>query len=277
MKGFPKAMGPLFESRPLGSLLRPNPIKRLRATLKARRTKALYQEPTPKRAAADRRLYRLVLPLLKLHCKLWFGLRVTSEVADKSLLKGCILCINHVSLLDAPMVAIALWPEQVHFLTLPENGTAPVYGPLVAHLGSVFTGETLSETRFMFERAQEVLGAGDLLAIYPSGNLEPYHPGLLPFKTGAFRLAAMTKAPLVPVVLKQQTRFCINRLLGRPAFEVHIGQPVAVPHGRLSKGAVEVLEEQVRTAMAGALSGQDAPQIGGDEAQGTRKCQVDEA
>lgn len=277
MKGFPKAMGPLFESRPLGSLLRPNPIKRLRATLKARRTKALYQEPTPKRAAADRRLYRLVLPLLKLHCKLWFGLRVTSEVADKSLLKGCILCINHVSLLDAPMVAIALWPEQVHFLTLPENGTAPVYGPLVAHLGSVFTGETLSETRLMFKRAQEVLGAGDLLAIYPSGDLEPYHPGLLPFKTGAFRLAAMTKAPLVPVVLKQQTRFCINRLLGRPAFEVHIGGPVAVPEGRLSKGAVEVLEEQVRTAMEGALSGQGAPQIGGDEAQGTRKCQVDKA
>lgn len=277
MKGFPKAMGPLFESRPLGFLLRPNPIKRLRATLKARRTKALYQEPTPKRAAADRRLYRLVLPLLKLHCKLWFGLRVTSEVADKSLLKGCILCINHVSLLDAPMVAIALWPEQVHFLTLPENGTAPVYGPLVAHLGSVFTGETLSETRLMFKRAQEVLGAGDLLAIYPSGDLEPYHPGLLPFKTGAFRLAAMTKAPLVPVVLKQQTRFCINRLLGRPAFEVHIGGPVAVPEGRLSKGAVEVLEEQVRTAMEGALSGQGAPQIGGDEAQGTRKCQVDEA
>ncbi len=277
MRRFPKVMGPLVKARPFGIFSRPNPIKRLTATLKARRAKALYQEPTSQRAAADRRFYRLVLPIVRLHCKLWFGLRVTSEVADKSLLKGCILCINHVSLLDAPMVAIALWPHQVHFLTLPENGTAPVYGPLVAHLGSVFTGETLSETRLMFRRAQEVLGAGDLLAIYPSGDLEPYHPGLLPFKTGAFRLAAMTKAPLVPVVLKQQTRFCINRLLGRPAFEVHIGEPVAVPHGRLSKEAVEVLEQQVRTAMESALSGQDAPQTGGAQAQDARKYQVDEA
>ena len=120
-------------------------------------------------------------------------------------------------------------------------------------------------------------GARGGLAIYPSGDLEPYHPGLLPFKTGAFRLAAMTKAPLVPVVLKQQTRLCINRLLGRPAFEVHIGEPVAVPHGRLSKEAVEVLEQQVRTAMESALSGQDAPQIGGAQAQDARKYQVDEA
>ena len=79
------------------------------------------------------------------------------------------------------------------------------------------------------------------------------------------------------MVLKPQTRFCINRLLGRPAFEVHIGEPVAVPHGRLSKEAVEVLEQQVRTAMESALSGQDAPQTGGAQAQDARKYQVDEA
>ena len=259
------------------ALKHPASKKGLRAAIQRRRTQALYQEPTPKRAAADRRFYRCVVPILKLHCKLWFGLRVSSEVADKSLLKGCILCINHVSVLDAPMVAIALWPDQVHFLTLPENGLAPVYGPLVAHLGSVFTGETLSETRFMVKRAKEVLAAGDVLAIYPSGDLEPYHQGLLPFKSGAFRIAAMTKAPLVPVVLVQQKRPCINRLLGRPAFEVRIGEPIAVPQGRLSRQAVEELELQVRAAMKAALAGQNAPQIGGAQAQKAGEYQVDEA
>ncbi len=62
-------MGPLVKARPFGIFSRPNPIKRLTATLKARRAKALYQEPTSQRAAADRRFYRLVLPIVRLHCK----------------------------------------------------------------------------------------------------------------------------------------------------------------------------------------------------------------
>lgn len=192
----------------------------------------LFKEPTPRQERHQSRFYRFVRPILRLHCSLWFGMRVVREPGAPADLDGCVVVANHCCLLDSCMVACAVAPTQARFLALAENGEARVYGPIVRALGTIFTGETLGEARFMLHRCQEVLAQGDVLVIFPEGNLKFYNEDLQPFQDGAFRIALGNGAPVVPVTLVQDPNAqCLNRLRRRPGFELHIGAPVEPPGG----------------------------------------------
>ena len=80
----------------------------------------------------------------------------------------------------------------------------------------------------VFMRAKEVLAADDTLVLYPEGTRNT-ESGLLPFKSGAFRMALAGKAPVVPVgmvgvadVLPKGAAIPRNRLLS-----VAVGTPLA--------------------------------------------------
>lgn len=206
----------------------------------------------PFRRRLRRAFYRVALTLLAPFLKVQYGLRVTG--APTGDLSGCVVVANHACMLDAPMVAVAARPCRLHFMSLAENGTHPVYGPLVRALGSIFVEGGLAGGRRMVRRCHEVLDDGDALAVYPEGELTPYNRTVGPFKEGAFRIAAARGCPVVPVALVQRPdAVCLNRLLGRPGWELVVGEPVS-PDGPDARSSAAAMARAAHDFIAGALA-----------------------
>ncbi|MBO8085791.1 MAG: AMP-binding protein [Marichromatium sp.] len=90
------------------------------------------------------------------------------------------------------------------------------------------------------------LAAGCPLALFPEATFR-VRPGLLPFRMGAFALAAETAAPLVPVALDGTRELLAGARLFSPRrgrVRVYIGPPL-VPEGA-GWGAAVALREQAR-------------------------------
>lgn len=113
----------------------------------------------------------------------------------------CVLVANHASYLDGIMLLAAL-PRQFCFVAkreLKENLVPRLY---LLRIGAEFV------ERFGFEqsvadvkRLLHILRCGQSLAFFPEGTFYRM-PGLLPFRMGAFVLAAQAGIPVVPVVIR---------------------------------------------------------------------------
>jgi|GEM_PF-903751 RND superfamily drug exporter len=104
----------------------------------------------------------------------------------------------------------------------------------------------------VFLRAREVLDRNDTLVLYPEGTRNTGE-GLLPFKTGAFRIALANKAPVIPVglsglsdVLPKGASIPRRRLLS-----VAIGKPLAVPSGCDERTAARQMRDEAFDRISG--------------------------
>ena len=114
---------------------------------------------------------------------------------------SCIFLSNHVSNLDPPVLLPVLPGMSSVFLKkelmkIPLLGTAMRMGKYIP----VSRGHSREEARKSVEYAAEVLRSGLNIMLFPEGTRSP-DGHLLPFKKGAFFLAAETGAPMVPVVI----------------------------------------------------------------------------
>ena len=116
---------------------------------------------------------------------------------------AAIICGNHRSYFDiaAISLAVAKTGRAVRFLGKKEVFDAPVIGPLATALGGIRV-ERGTGSDEPLQAATESLMAGDLVAIMPQGTI-PRGPAffdpVLKGRWGAARLAAETKAPVIPV------------------------------------------------------------------------------
>jgi acyl carrier protein len=113
-----------------------------------------------------------------------------------------VLAPNHTSYLDALVLVSLLAPRPFAFIAKREFLGNPVMRLLLTGFGCVFV------ERFDVQKSAEHAGelaaaakAGQSLAIFPEGTLQR-RPGLMPFRTGAFQVAAQAGLPVVPVALR---------------------------------------------------------------------------
>lgn len=116
---------------------------------------------------------------------------------------AAILCGNHRSYFDiaAISLAVAKTGRAVRFLGKKEVFDAPVIGPLATALGGIRV-ERGTGSDEPLRAASESLNAGDLVAIMPQGTIPRGHAFFDPVlkgRWGAARLAAETKAPVIPI------------------------------------------------------------------------------
>lgn len=218
---------------------------------------SLNPRESGRRRRRRRALYRLLLPVLAVHLRLFYGFRVQRVPGAPKSVADCVVVANHVCVLDAPMVAVAVRPVQVRFLSLAQNGRNRVYGPLVLALGTLFVGDDLAETREMLRRQEEALASGEAVGIFPEGRLDSYAKTLGPTVKGAFRIAVMAGVPVVPVALVQRRTWCLNRLRGLPGWEAWIGPALEPPArgGHAAKAAD--LERRSRAFIEERLAASD--------------------
>ncbi|MEK6594014.1 MAG: AMP-binding protein [Pseudomonadota bacterium] len=115
--------------------------------------------------------------------------------------RTCLLAVNHASYLDGIMLAAAL-PEPRSFVAKRELLDHWVPRIYLSRVGSVFV-DRLDAQRGVEDtgRFVEAARSGKSLVVFPEGTFRRM-PGLLPFRMGAFVVAAQAGVPVVPVTLR---------------------------------------------------------------------------
>ncbi|SDP17394.1 1-acyl-sn-glycerol-3-phosphate acyltransferases [Pseudomonas jinjuensis] len=112
-----------------------------------------------------------------------------------------VLVANHASYLDGLALCAAL-PPRFSFVAKRELAGQLVAGTFLRRLGTCFV-ERFDPRRSAAdaEVLAEALQRGQSLLFFPEGTLTR-EPGLMPFRMGAFVLAARADVPLVPVAIR---------------------------------------------------------------------------
>ncbi|RZL91122.1 MAG: acyl-phosphate glycerol 3-phosphate acyltransferase [Variovorax sp.] len=113
---------------------------------------------------------------------------------------AALLVANHASYADSILLTAAL-PPRFGYVAKRELAAAVVLGVMLKRLGAVFVERAdaagaVEDTAVLESHAR----AGEPLVVFPEGTLRRA-PGVLPFKLGAFVVAAHTATPVIPVAL----------------------------------------------------------------------------
>jgi 1-acyl-sn-glycerol-3-phosphate acyltransferase len=159
-----------------------------------------------------------------------------------------LIAVNHASYLDGPVLLAALAKPR-KFIAKRELLDHIVPGVYLKRIGAEFV------ERFDVQRSVEDTGrfvklaqAGESLIVFPEGTFRRM-PGLLPFRMGAFTIAAQAGLPVVPVAIRG-TRSALREgqwLFRRAVLSVAIGAPI--PPGGTDWNASVKLRDAVRAEM----------------------------
>lgn len=116
----------------------------------------------------------------------------THHIPDEG---AVILCSNHISTLDPPLVGTPL-SRKVHFMAKAELFAIPVLGPLIRNLGA-FPVKRGGVSKESIRHAIQLLQEGGMMGIFPEGTRGGAGMG----KKGAASLALRSGATVIPVAI----------------------------------------------------------------------------
>lgn len=199
----------------------------------------------------------IFLPLFRLA----YGYRVTGleHLADSG--SAVITVCNHVHYFDCVMMGLALYPREMRFLSLKSNLQTPVRGPLLALLGAWPLPDGLDGWRNLRGAAEELLGRGGVLHIYPEGSRQTDCRELRPFQKGAFTLAAEFEAALQPCVLRHYPRVRRDGHRTRDGRELAFLEPLrtddTLSRGKRAAALERAAENSMRQALCAPFQKED--------------------
>lgn len=172
---------------------------------------------------------------------------------------------NHRSYFDSAAMAltIARTDRTIRFLGKKEVFDAPVVGQIAAAMGGIRVDRGTGSDEPL-QAAAEALEQGDLVAIMPQGTIPrgaAFFEPTLKGRWGAARLAAMTRAPVIPVGLWGTERVWprsarlpnVLNLVDPPTVRIRVGPPVALKYAsvdadtkRIMKAIMALLPDESR-------------------------------
>ncbi|HET7211793.1 MAG TPA: AMP-binding protein [Methyloceanibacter sp.] len=157
--------------------------------------------------------------------------------------KNVVIVANHASYLDA-LVLAAVIPGEPAFIAKKELEAQVFAGTYLRQLGTLFVNRADAEGGVEdTNKALEAARAGRMLVFLPEGTFTRA-PGLLPFRLGAFVIAAREKLKVLPVTLKG-TRSILRGghwLPRRGPVAIRVGSLV-VPGGQDFAAAIRLRDE----------------------------------
>lgn len=113
----------------------------------------------------------------------------------------CVVVCNHASYVDGIVLTAAL-PERFTFLVQHRAASWPYVGLIIRRMGVRFVNRELPRpaARATLRLIRDARNGGSL-AIFPEGSFRR-EPGLMPFYTGAFFIAAKASIPVVSVAMR---------------------------------------------------------------------------
>jgi len=172
---------------------------------------------------------------------------------------------NHRSYFDSAAIAvtIAKTDRTVRFLGKKEVFDAPIIGQIASAMGGIRV-ERGTGSDEPLKAAAEALERGDLVALMPQGTI-PRGPAffepVLKGRWGAARLAAMTKAPVIPIglwgtekVWPRSARLpAVLNVVDPPTIRIRVGTAVPLKYAsvdadtkKIMKALVDLLPAEAR-------------------------------
>lgn len=196
-----------------------------------------------------RQVARFAARLALLAC----GMRVTTLHASHLPPGPCVVVANHASYLDG-IVLFAALPPVFGFVIKREMNAVPIAGMLLRRVGSHFVdrgraAQGKRDTRALLREAR----AGGAMAFFPEGTFHP-EPGLAPFRSGAFVIAANGALPVVPVAIRG-TRHALppGTLLPLPGrIDVELAPPLPPPVAG-DAASIQAVMQAARRAILGRI------------------------
>lgn len=177
-------------------------------------------------------------------------LRVRAADAQNVPAQGAlVLCANHRSNLDPVLLSVA-FPRPMRYMAKAELFRIPLFSRLITALGA-FPVHRGANDREAIKTALSVLQSGEVLGMFPEGHRNR-GAGLMRFRSGALRLAAQTRAPLLPAVIVRLGRWPFGRV------EVHFGPPVspqALGYDEKEPESLHAATDALRSQMLALLEG----------------------
>ncbi|WP_406274222.1 HAD-IB family hydrolase [Nocardia sp. NBC_00881] len=131
--------------------------------------------------------------------------------------RPAVFIFNHQSQIDALIVPYVLRTAFTGVVAMKAR-RYPIFGSLLRFVGVIFVDRSAPDrAKRTLEPLVTDLQSGRSVAIAPEGRVSPT-PHLLPFKKGAFHLAARTGAPIIPIVIRNA-----GEILWRSSVLVHPG------------------------------------------------------
>ncbi|HIX54553.1 MAG TPA: 1-acyl-sn-glycerol-3-phosphate acyltransferase [Candidatus Sphingobacterium stercoripullorum] len=163
-----------------------------------------------------------------------------------------IICPNHTSFMDINAINF-LCPVPFSYIGKVELLKNPITRIFFKTIDVVVDRNNKRSAFKALKRGEEILSKGHSLVIFPEGGIsDEFPPQLHPFKPGAFRIAATTSAPIIPVVIHNLWEHFWDSGLkfGSKPGTVYISvlRPVH-SHDNLSKQEISNLEQQVYHSM----------------------------
>lgn len=130
---------------------------------------------------------------------LLFVLNVKVDCSERDLFRGHegFIFPNHVSYLDI-LVVVSVTP--VRFLAKEEVLAWPVVGMIARAIGCVFVNRGDKQSRAAARASLADVALFPPIALFPEGKRGP-GDALLPFRYGAFEIATLSKATLLPCII----------------------------------------------------------------------------
>ena len=138
---------------------------------------------------------------------------------------GCVLAVNHMSRLDAPLVFILLKRQDVTGLVADKYLNYPFLKFIIDSVKGIYINRESADIRALKE-VRKYLMEGGALSIAPEGTRSRVG-ALIPAKTGVAYLAEKAHVPVIPIVIcgTEDTMQNILRLQ-RPRIRVQVGRPL---------------------------------------------------
>ncbi|MEP6800424.1 MAG: lysophospholipid acyltransferase family protein [Acidobacteriota bacterium] len=176
------------------------------------------------------------------------GWKIDVDAARLSASRPCVFVSNHQSIMDL-LVYGSIVPRMTVAVGKREISKIPLFGWFFRASGNLVIerGNSEAARQMLAAAARRLKGEGVSVWFMPEGTRNA-GPELLPFKTGAFRLAAAAGVPVVPVVAAPLSAIVDTaRFVARPGrLPIRVLNPVVVGEG---EAAIAAAAAGVREAM----------------------------
>jgi 1-acyl-sn-glycerol-3-phosphate acyltransferase len=182
------------------------------------------------------------------------GWRVAVENRERlEMFRPCVIVANHQSILDVVTFG-SIFPHRTVSAGKREIGRIPVFGWFYRLSGNLIIDRgDARQAHGSLEKAAEAMRSEKIAVWFMPEGHRNTGAELLPFKSGAFRLAVAAQAPIIPIVAEPLTVIADTerRLARRGILRMRVLEPV--PTEGLTVKDVPPLVFSVRAGMQAAL------------------------
>ncbi|WP_031544865.1 lysophospholipid acyltransferase family protein [Salinicoccus luteus] len=190
-------------------------------------------------------LYNTVKTIVKRFYHTRYKIRVIGE--DRIPPDGpVVICSNHISELDPPLVAISV-KREMSFFAKSELFKIPVLGYLISRLNALPV-ERGKGDRAALKKSIEVLKEGNMLLIFPEGSRNKSGT-LKDLQQGASFMAVKSGAKIVPTAIKgnYDRKKGVTIIFGKP-----IDTAALIAEGKNRKEITERIREDINNLLISA-------------------------